>query len=96
MKNLIENSIQIYGIGHPDTITIFNMKSEEDRNHPRFKNLEVLKNRTLTVWFDYQEEGSIVKEQSVKMTIPNESEENIINNSEKTLVFYTQNNRNYK
>ena len=55
------------------------MKSEEDRNHPRFKNLEVLKNRKLTVWFDYEEDGAIIKEQSVKMTIPIENEETIKN-----------------
>lgn len=79
MKNLIENSIQIYGIGQPDTITIFNIQSEEDRNHPRFKNLEVLKNRKLTVWFDYEQDGNVIKEKNIKLTIPNENEENIKN-----------------
>ena len=78
MNTLIETSIQIYGIGHPNTITVFNMLSEEDRTKPLFRNLEVLQGRKLTVWFDYRDENDVlVKENCVKMTIPKGSEEEI-------------------
>lgn len=70
MKILIINSIQIYGIGDPNTKTVFNIKSELDRNHIKFKNLEVLQNRKLTVWFNYEENGTVFKENSLKLTIP--------------------------
>jgi len=70
MKVLIPNTVQIYGIGHPETITVFNMETEDDRKKIRFKNLEVLQKRKLTVWFDYEENGTVFKENSLKLTIP--------------------------
>lgn len=77
MKKLIEESIKVLGIGHPATITVFNMKSEEDRNNPMFKNLELLKNRKLSILFDYEEEDKLVKQQHIRLIVPNDIEENI-------------------
>lgn len=77
MTSVVENSIQIYGMGHPDTITVFNMKSEEDRKHFRFKNLTSIINRKLTIWFDTENDGVVKKENFLKMTIPNGTEEEI-------------------
>jgi len=77
MKKLIEESIKVLGIGHPDTITVFNIQSEEDRNHPMFKNLELFKNRKLSILFDYEEDDKLVKQQHIRIIVPNEIEENI-------------------
>jgi hypothetical protein len=56
MKTLIENSIKIFGMGHPDTKTVFNIEKEEDRNHFRFKSLATISGRKLTVSFKYTED----------------------------------------
>jgi hypothetical protein len=60
-KELIENSIKIYGIGHSDTKTVFNIEKEYDRKHFMFKSLTSISGRILTVSFKYkegEEEGS--------------------------------------
>jgi hypothetical protein len=54
-KTLIEKSIEIWGIGHPETKTVFNIEKEEDRIHIRFKPLTAISGRKLTVWFKYTE-----------------------------------------
>lgn len=69
MKTLIENTIEIYGMGHPDTKTVFNIKDETERDHIRFKNLRTISGRVLTVWFKYEENSSTV-EDKLQMSIP--------------------------
>lgn len=77
MKTLIEKSIQIYGIGHPETKTVFNIEKEEDRNHMRFKSLATISGRKLTVWFKYEEDSKEVQDH-VQMIIPVSNEEQVI------------------
>lgn len=73
MKELIDNSIEIYGIGHPDVKTIFNI-GDQDKESVRFSSLEKLQNRKLTIRFKYSENDEIF-EDKVVVTIPNENEE---------------------
>ena len=77
MKTLIENSIEIYGMGHPDTKTVFNIEKEEDRNHMRFKSLTTISGRKLTVWFKYSENDVEIKDK-LQMTIVKSDDENTI------------------
>lgn len=76
-KEVIENSIQIYGIGHPETKTVFSIEKEEDRNHFRFKSLETISGRTLTVGFKYKD-GEEEKSGTMPMVIVKSDEENDI------------------
>jgi hypothetical protein len=79
MQTLIERTIQIGGMGHPDTITVFNLTKPEQRNHLRFKSLETICNRKITVWFDTKDENDIVeKEQFIKLQIPSTGTEDEI------------------
>jgi hypothetical protein len=77
MKTLIENSIEIYGMGHPDTKTVFNIEKEEDRNHLRFKSLTTISGRKLTVWFKYSE-NDVETQDKLQMTIVKSDDENTI------------------
>jgi hypothetical protein len=77
MKTLIENSIKIFGMGHPDTKTTFNIEKEEDRNHLRFKSLTTISGRKLTVWFKYSENEVEIKDK-LQMTIVKSDDENTI------------------
>ena len=77
MKTLIENSIEIFGMGHPDTKTIFNIEKEEDRNHLRFKSLTTISGRKLSVHFKYTEDG-VEAQDKLQMTIVKSSDENTI------------------
>ena len=69
MKTLIENTIEIYGMGHPDTKTIFNITDESERNHFRFKSLQTISGRVLTIWFKYEENNNKI-EDKLQMSIP--------------------------
>jgi uncharacterized membrane protein YvbJ len=77
MKTLIEKSIEIYGMGHPDTKTVFNIEKEEERNHLRFKSLTTISGRKLTVWFKYSENDVEIKDK-LQMTIVKSDDENTI------------------
>jgi hypothetical protein len=88
MKTLIEKSIEIYGMGHPDTKTVFKIEDitlpenptdqqiieskEKEMNNKRilkdvrFKSLVVISGRTLTICFNYTENG---EEKSGKLPI---------------------------
>jgi hypothetical protein len=74
MKTLIENSIKIGGIGHPDTKTIF---TNEDRNDSRFKSLTTISGRKLTVHFKYTE-GEEKSSDKLQLTIPVSDDEVVI------------------
>jgi hypothetical protein len=74
MKTLIENSIKINGIGHPDTKTIFDT---EDKKTFRFKPLTDISGRKLSVHFKYSEDDKEIGHK-VQMVIPKtDSEEEI-------------------
>jgi hypothetical protein len=77
MKTLIEKSIEIYGMGHPNTKTIFNIEKEEDRNHMRFKSLTTILGRKLSVHFKYSEDDKEVQDK-LQMTIVKSDDENTI------------------
>jgi hypothetical protein len=77
MKTLIEKSIEIYGMGHPDTKTIFNIEKEEDRNDMRFKSLTTISGRKLTVHFKF-EENEVESSDKLQMVIPVSDDEIII------------------
>ena len=79
MKTLIEKSIEIYGMGHPDTKTIFNIEKEEDRNDMRFKSLTTISGRKLTVHFKF-EENEVELSDKLQMVIPVSDDEIIIKN----------------
>lgn len=77
MKTLIEKSIKIPGIGHPDTKTVFNIDSEQDKKDLRFKSLTVISGRKLSILFDYDEDGE-VKSSRIQLTIPQTNDEEVI------------------
>ncbi len=68
MKTLIEKSIEIYGMGHPQTKTVFNIEKEIERKDLRFKSLTTISGRKLTVWFKYTE-NDIESNDKLPMTI---------------------------
>jgi hypothetical protein len=78
MKQLIENTIQIYGMGHPDIKTVFNIEKEEDKENIRFRKLTTISGRKLTVWFSFLENDVLTEEESIKLTIPNTNNEDEI------------------
>jgi len=77
MKTLIENSIQIYGMGHPETKTVFNIKNESERQHMRFKSLTKISGRKLSVFFDYDENDQ-KKSNKLQLVITKSEDENVI------------------
>jgi len=77
MKTLIEKSIEIYGMGHPDTKTVFNIEKEEDRNHLRFKSLTTISGRKLSVHFKYSEDDKEIQDK-LQLVIPKSDDENTI------------------
>jgi hypothetical protein len=77
MKTLIEKSIEIYGMGHPDTKTVFNIEKEEERNHMRFKSLTTISGRKLSVHFKYSEGANEIQDK-LQLVIPKSDDENTI------------------
>ena len=73
MKTLIESSIEIYGMGHPDIKHVFNITKEDERNDKNFKNLEKLIGRTLTFRYKYTE-SNITGDGRILLTISELSE----------------------
>jgi hypothetical protein len=68
MKILIEKSIEIYGMGHPQTKTVFNIEKEIEKKDLRFKSLTTISGRKLTVWFKYTE-NNIESNDKFPMTV---------------------------
>jgi hypothetical protein len=78
MKTLVESSIKIGGIGHPDTKTIF---TSEDRNGVRFKSLTKISGRKLSVFFTYtegEEETLVETTDRIQLKIPVSDDEQVI------------------
>lgn len=79
MKTLIEKSIRIGGIGHPETKTVFGIENESERNHPRFKQLTAISGRKLSVFFKYEENG-VENSDKLQLSIISSDNENDIKN----------------
>jgi hypothetical protein len=77
MKTLIENSIKFIGIGHPDTKTIFNIESEYEKDEMRYKPLQKISGRKLSVKFDYIENDLVKTDKFLITIIRSESEDEI-------------------
>jgi hypothetical protein len=77
MKTLIEKSIEIYGMGHPNTKTVFNIEKEEDRNHMRFKSLTTISGRKLSIHFKYTENDTEIQDRLQMTIIKSEDEAEI-------------------
>jgi len=77
MKTLIEGSIEISGLGHIETKTVFNIKNEEERKHFRFKPLTFISQRNLVIWFKYTEDEKEYSD-NIFLTIIKSNDENEI------------------
>jgi hypothetical protein len=77
MKTLIESSIEIYGMGHPDTKTVFNIKDETERSNMRFKSLTTISGRKLTVNYKYTENDAEVADK-LQMVIVKSDDEQVV------------------
>lgn len=76
-KTLIEKSIEIYGMGHPEVKTVFNIENESDRQNPLFRDLTRISGRTLTVWFSYTE-NEVTVPSKMQMSIPKDLDESAV------------------
>lgn len=74
MKKLIENSIKIKGIGHPDTKTVFDNVDPE--NH-EFMPLTEIFNRSLSILYKYEEDGEEKLDKIFLKIINSQNEEEI-------------------
>ena len=77
MKTLIESSIEIYGMGHPDTKTVFNIKDDKERSNIRFKSLTTISGRKLTVNYKYTENDAEVADK-LQMVIVKSDDEQVV------------------
>lgn len=68
MKNIIESSVIIKGIGPFESLTIFN---STDTTNPRYVDISKISGRKLSVYFKYTEgEDLTEKEAQVRLVIP--------------------------
>ena len=68
MKNIIDSSVIIKGIGPFDSITIFNSTDKDD---PRYVNISKISGRKLSVYFKYTEDEDMTeKETQMRLVIP--------------------------
>lgn len=68
MKNIIESSVIIGGIGPFESLTIFN---STDTTNPRYVDISKISGRKLSVYFKYTEgEDLTEKEAQVRLVIP--------------------------
>lgn len=78
MKNLVQKSIKLKGIGHPDTKTIFDITDEKEKQDFRYKSLETWKNRQMSLLFKYTVDSDPEEfEQTLKFQVPNKAENEI-------------------
>lgn len=78
MKNLVEKSIKLMGIGHPDTKTIFDIQDEKEKQNFRYKSLDAWTNRQMSLTFKYTVDSD-PKEivQTLKFQVPDKTENEI-------------------
>lgn len=74
MKTIIENTIEIAGIGHPDTKTIFTVKETDPKTYPFYKSLDRFCGTKKTIWFKYLD-NDVEKESKITLVIPKELNE---------------------
>jgi len=58
MKQLIEKSIKFYGLGHPETITDFNVEKPSDKKTGMYEQLKTISGTKMSVFFDYTLSGN--------------------------------------
>lgn len=68
-NQLIENSIEIGGIGHPNTKTIFTVEEHDEKKYPFYKSLDRFCGVKKLVWFKYID-NEIEKEDKVFVVFP--------------------------
>ena len=68
MKNIIESSVIIKGIGPFESLTIFN---STDTTNPRYVDISKISGRKLSVYFKYTEGEDVTEKQAqVRLVIP--------------------------
>lgn len=67
MKTLIEKTIYLQGMGSPVNVTIFNTAEPKT---PRYFNIAKLSGRTLSVKYQYENEGNLHTDGSILLVIP--------------------------
>lgn len=78
MKNLVEKSIKLKGIGHPDTKTIFDITDEKEKKDFRYKSLETWTNRQMSLTFKYTVDSELKEyDQTIKFQVPDKTENEI-------------------
>ena len=78
MKNIIESSVIIKGIGPFESLTIFN---STDTTNPRYVDISKISGRKLSVYFKYTEgEDLTEKEAQVRLVIPTGLDEQGVKN----------------
>jgi hypothetical protein len=74
MKTLVEKSIKFHGIGHPETKTVFDIESDAERDNIRFKPLDKISGRKLSISFNYLDEQG-EKPSRISLTIITSTDE---------------------
>lgn len=75
MKNLIENSVSIKGLGKgPNAITVFNLTSESDKTKIKYVDISKVSGKTVNVEYSYTE-NQIKKSESITVDISNNMSE---------------------
>jgi hypothetical protein len=69
MKQLIQDSIEIYGLGRPDAKTIFTIKDDSEKNDRLYRSLDKISGRKLTIRFK-SSENELEAAGSIQMSIP--------------------------
>jgi len=89
MKTLIIESIRLHGIGHTDVKTIFNITSDIEKKHPKYKYLSDIAGKTTYITFSYLEKNNVMENEIViklkKSRNENEIKKFIIDKINKTL-----------
>lgn len=68
---LLEKSIEIYGIGPANAKTLFNIEREEDKKLPNYRSLDKISGRKLLVDFKVKN-GEVTESKKVQLQIPRE------------------------
>jgi hypothetical protein len=69
MKQLIQDSIEIYGLGRPDVKTIFTIKDDKEKGDRLYCSLDKISGRKLTVSFK-SSENELETVGAIQMSIP--------------------------
>lgn len=76
MNTLIENTVKILGLGHPDMKTIFDITNENDKKDNKYISLEKLKNANVYITYQYNN-GTSIEKSSISLKLPSLTEQQI-------------------